>query len=576
MLIGILSLVLGNVASILAARSLLRLCPSGQPHVDVVLFLILRLAVLSGAVLVAGLSSILNRYALGLAATAATGLFLAFSANRVMPKIRFPAWAWPIWLALTVLCLRVLAQVWFLAPYNHDALSYHLPKIAEWVRAGSFTHEMGLDTHVSLPAGYELIETWWVLFLEHDVLIEMAGVEFLVLAFASVYALATHLGLAPTGACLAGLFYVLTPGLQLQATGGLNDGAVASCVTATFALVATRAPLGPSALAAGLGMGIKGTFLYAVPGIVLLEVLARKQSRQSSGPQAAKFGLITCALWIGLFWYLRNVAWFGNPIYPLGSQGLVGGTGQERIQLGLSFESGVRNVASLFARVINDVRLPQSPLLPGAAGWGLVCVLLGGIGLVIGLRRNHALGTLVLALAASFVSVLFLVRHDPWNFRFVLFFPVLFSLGIAYLPWSKLPIQIALILAGGWMVWSSTFPAEVRPEGMLHLARLGWGERSWARVVGPDLPPGPVAFYVNELVSRRGEAYLLYGPDFSREVVYLRPWKGEGILEVMDRRNVRVLCVSRTSALPDSLVERAAEAGFLRPLGPRLYERDSP
>ena len=33
--------------------------------------------------------------------------------------------------ALTV--VRLLLQIWFVAPYHDDVIGYHLPKIAEWV-----------------------------------------------------------------------------------------------------------------------------------------------------------------------------------------------------------------------------------------------------------------------------------------------------------------------------------------------------------------------------------------------------------------------------------------------------------
>src|SRR5204863_2985827 len=100
------------------------------------------------------------------------------------------------WLAtlLGIVALRLLLQVYFFSPHMGDAVAYHLPKLGEWIRAGGFTREMGLHPHTTFPAGFELVEAWWVVFPRHDLLIEMAGVEFLALAFSATYALARWLG----------------------------------------------------------------------------------------------------------------------------------------------------------------------------------------------------------------------------------------------------------------------------------------------------------------------------------------------------------------------------------------------
>src|SRR5439155_312253 len=83
-----------------------------------------------------------------------------------------------------------------------------------------------------LISGFELIETWWVVFLHHDVLIELAGVEFLLLSGAGAYALAREMGWSGKCASRAALLFIMTPGLHLQATSCLNDGPVAALITA--------------------------------------------------------------------------------------------------------------------------------------------------------------------------------------------------------------------------------------------------------------------------------------------------------------------------------------------------------
>src|SRR5207248_3166058 len=127
------------------------------------------------------------------------------------------------------------------------------------------THEWGLDLRSSFAAGLELIETWWVVFLHHDVLIGMAGLEFLILGAVSMADIAKRLGTTNRFACLAGYLYALTPGLCLQSISCLNDGPVAAVWTATACLILRKAPLALIAVPVALGGGIKAPYFYALP-----------------------------------------------------------------------------------------------------------------------------------------------------------------------------------------------------------------------------------------------------------------------------------------------------------------------
>ncbi len=263
MALGLASFLVANAATLLGARAVLRRSATGDLALDVVLFLILRFLLVSLSVLVAGVTGLLAPLPLGLAGAAGMTLLLLLREHRGLTLPRVATLRNLLGAVLAAVAIRLVLQAWFFAPYNYDALSYHLTKVAEWVRAGGFTREMGVDTHATFPAGFELVEAWWVVFLRHDVLIEMAGVEFLALAFASVVALARRVGLGERGSLFAGLIYALVPGVHLSATSCLNDVPVAALVLATAALAAARAPLPWLLLAAGLGIGVKPTFGYA-------------------------------------------------------------------------------------------------------------------------------------------------------------------------------------------------------------------------------------------------------------------------------------------------------------------------
>jgi hypothetical protein len=153
MIAGAAGFLAANVASVLAARSLLAAVRTGTPSVDLLLFLLLRLLLISAFVLTAGITGFLTPSGAGIAGAAALAVLIGCGAGRDLlrtlprPEIR-------TWLVVAgMIAVRFAAQAWLFAPVTGDALSYHLPKIGVWIRAGTFTGELGLDTHAPLPAG---------------------------------------------------------------------------------------------------------------------------------------------------------------------------------------------------------------------------------------------------------------------------------------------------------------------------------------------------------------------------------------------------------------------------------------
>ncbi|RPH35294.1 MAG: hypothetical protein EHM91_17415, partial [Planctomycetota bacterium] len=132
MILGALAMIAANVASALGARMLLSRVAVGRQAVDFVLFLLLRLLLLSAVVLVAGSAGGLTAGVLGITGAAAIALLLALGAHRGLRRPDMEGWdRWVLVLGALV-AVRLLIQVWFLAPYHDDVIGYHLPKIAEW------------------------------------------------------------------------------------------------------------------------------------------------------------------------------------------------------------------------------------------------------------------------------------------------------------------------------------------------------------------------------------------------------------------------------------------------------------
>jgi len=572
LILSVLGLLAGTAASLLGASELARRMRTGQPGTDLVLFLLLRLLLVSVAVLLAGLCGGLTPGGMGVAGVLALVVLLAAGAHRRLPSISRPACGRLLLAAAGVVLLRLAAQVWFLSPYDFDALSYHLTKIGEWIRAGGFTREMGVDTHASFPAGFELIETWWVVFLRHDALIEMAGLEFLLLAAASAHLLARRLGLSERAAFFAALLYVLTPGLHIQATSCLNDAPVASLVVAAFALVASRAPLPALLLVAGLAAGVKATSLYAAPGVAAWWLLHRKDAplRPASPQLAAALGLL--ALAVGGFWYARNAVWYGNPIHPVGTAGLIAATGEKKIQFGPSLESARNNLSDLLNERLYDRASPITPLLIDISGWGGVVFACGLPALVLLCRGHEGFRRLALCFVLSLLSVVVLVNHDPWMLRFVLFFPLLPCLAVAELAERHRETLAVALPALALQFLLTSLPAERRVQDYERLFALSWRERSVARCIDAWPPTDAVAYVVDEPVHNRGESYLLYKPDFSCRVTYPNAATFRELVDRMKAQQVRVLYVSRTSRAHPALIEEGLRLKRLRRVGPRFYE----
>jgi len=107
---------------------------------------------------------------------------------------------------------------------------------------------------------------------------------------------------------------------------------------------------------------------------------------------------------------------------------------------------------------------------------------------------------------------------------------------------------------------------------MANIARLlgqSWRERSTAVLhEAQDLPTGePVAVYA----TRRTRTFMLYGPDFSRKVVYLRVRNAEEMREEMARQGIKYVYVNVESIARKAGIQALVDASELTKISPRLY-----
>ena len=560
MLLGAVWLVVANAAACLGAWAIVRRLRKDPTPFDLLLFLLLRLVLVSSVVLAFGSLGILTANILGAGGAIALAGLMALGEHRSLPRLdlsRLPRWAW---VGIALLIARLLAQIWFFAPYTTDVLSYHLPKVAEWIRTGSLFGERGIDDHATFPAGFELVEAWWVVFLHHDVLIEMAGVEFLLLAYSAAGALARGLGLAPGRARAAGLLYVLGPGLYFQATSGLNDGAVAACLVCSAALLLARCPAPLLLASIGLGAGIKPTFLFALPGLFLLRLVeADTSGLQTWNSPRIRFAIAFLGLALGAWWYAQNSVLYGNPVHPVGQKPMP-------VQFGPRMSTLARNVFDLFQNRIWDAQAPYGAHLDRSAGWGATAVGAGLLSLVLLIRTDRRFRNASLAFATGAAGVLLFVVHDDWYGRFVLFIPALLAIALVRVMELYPRILWIVIVAGASQVAGTFLPYDIQPKTLRLLVAQDWRHRSTAPTFSADVEAGVVGY----LAANRGPAYVLYRPDFSRRVVYLRATTAASLQREILDEGVEAIFAASLAEDQTRAVNDLAKSGLLKEERPRI------
>ncbi|HXU11642.1 MAG TPA: hypothetical protein VN898_06725 [Candidatus Binatia bacterium] len=564
MIVGVFWLLTANAASLLGAWALLRRVQTGRTSTDLVLFLLLRLFLISGAVMAAGLIGGLERNGLGIVSLMAIAALLRFGVHKSIPPPARPAWGRIGGAVAAIVVVRLLLQVWFFSPHLGDATAYHLPKIAEWIQHRGFTREMGLHPHVTFPAGFELVETWWVVFLRHDVLIELAGVEFLVLAFAATYGLADRLGLSDRSSFFAALSTILVPGLNLTTTSCMNDGPAAALVIATVALVVLQAPIPCILMTMGLGLGVKPTYGFALTGIALLWGMSRKDSPASPSPsRIVAWSLAAGGMGIGVYWYLRNLVWFGNPFHPLGTSEI---DNPVAVQFGPRVSSLWTNLADLVnVRIYDQGYLGAN--IDDIAGWGPLAFACGLPALVIALRSGPLFRRLTGCLLVSLGTSLLFSRSDPWHLKYVLYFPVLLTLAAAWFAERNLVFARISWAALGCCFVATLLPYDLPWKDFKGLARQSWSERSALSLLKASVEEKKVGCFG----GFTAHAYLLYGPDFSREVVYLRVSSAADLVSEARTSDLRQIYASPSSSLQNAVLREAVLSGRLRQTSPSIY-----
>lgn len=534
MILGLLWMALANAGVSLAARAVLRRTLADRPSLSLPLFLLLRLAFIMALVMGAGVAGVLTPAGLGIPGAVLLALLWARGERFDIPwKAPIPPELPRVLIVLgSFLACRSLVLAWLYVPMDGDLTSYHLPKVAEWVRLGTFDIDLGDDPRSWWPAGFELVETWWVVFPRHDALVEMAGLEFMLLACGAVWSLARWLGLEPRGALLASLVVASTPGLSTQSVTCMNDLPAAALVLTAAALIAARAPFGLLVLTGGMAAGLKPTTVYTLPGLLLFLVLVRKEAPAEAPSRLAPRLLALLGAALGAYWYARTWIAKGTPVYGAGTDL----NGLKYQQLGFSLDSLLSSLSDLANHRVYDNRRIYHPMLEFAAGWGPAVVACGLPALVSEPRRDAKLRALGAAFAVALVSILGLVLHDNYNLRFILWFCALPALALARAAERAPSLARPAILALAISCLATSFNGVWPLTALIPHLKL---ESARAELLLPmDVAEDRVGIY-----GPFTRAYLLRAPDFRREVLTVRAEDPEELEAEMTRLGVRSLFV---------------------------------
>lgn len=509
---------------------------------------------------------------------------------------------------------RILFHIWFIPPYVWDTVVYHLANVAEWVQKGRIHHVVSPVGRLYWPANFEVLESWFAVFLHNDLLVKVAPFLAYLVAGASAYAIGRVLGLSwIISACVA-IFYLFTPSLAIQATACKNDVAIAAVYLLMIAILLDMMrngcrenfPLRHQILillmALCLGIGTKPYMAFILPAPIIIGLVAVLRHRFFSDIRGIfrfnnKYGiavfifLILSSVFLGSYWYVRNYIVFDNPVHPTDFRiagHLIFGTG-DAVQFGpgqrgsASVESLWQNSKSLITDKIFDQHGVFDSSLSEMTGWGWFNFICGIPALVYALIFVGRLRLLIISFIISLLCLFAFISVDPWYMRFTLWFPIIFALSFAFLisnlsyKWLKAPLMI-LALSCTIINWIAVLNVgQISVDDFKKMMQLPALERNTA-----ELTHHYEGAYIKtlEIVPRdeilgfcfpnNGWAYPLYDSDFSRQIKYI-PIEDSQFIQSMKQQNIHYLFIERITPEQMELIQQAIQDTSLKKIEEFLY-----
>jgi hypothetical protein len=332
---------------------------------------------------------------------------------------------------LTLLSLvPILALAAFLPPNNRDEVAYSVALPRDFARAGRFFYNSDYGPYSAFPGNFEALTTADLLVFHGTAAVRLLNLAMAVGMALIAGALFEELSGRKRWWPISALLVMTAPAITTYVTVAKNDVANAflQCCAVLACLQYLKQPRASFIALAGLFLGVaagtKYTSLQFAPclGVCLAALSARLPlARAVWGRHLVLFALVTGL--VASPWYLRNLALFGNPIFPFMNHALHAhnGFGPERAAILKEMFDGLADYSLATATFATFVR-------KFSAGFGFLVAPLALAGLVTAAGGSLSIGIVFLgALLLSFSAMTFLFGF--WEPRFVL---TLLVLGSAF------------------------------------------------------------------------------------------------------------------------------------------------
>ena len=282
------------------------------------------------------------------------------SGRRFWRKIALRVPKSPVTIALLALCVLFIALYFFagtVPPSEYDMLEYHAQGAREIIESGGIAFHP-YNAYANMPQGAEMFLVWGDVFVmsgysrlslgpEQGLFLGTCCGKALLACFAPILALGLYTFCVRffrsrrTG-LLAGMVYLAFPGAFQTFACGLNDGVLALAAFGTFyalCLVFSKRQKMRWGIIAGLFAGFAvsikytGVVFVALPALGVLTgwlvfrffsrkgTKARREERRECLSVGGIFlviaAFVAAAMAVGGYWYWKNYALTGNPVWPL-------------------------------------------------------------------------------------------------------------------------------------------------------------------------------------------------------------------------------------------------------------------
>jgi len=477
-----------------------------------------------------------------------------------------------VW-ALAIVVVVALAYELFLvvatSPNNWDSMHYHLARVAAW---HAQRHLGYFPTHNAIenvyPQNAELLVLWTVTFLGRDVVAALPQLLASLATSASVFAIARRLGHERAAAAFSALLFPTLTIVALESVTTQNDLVEASFVAAAVALALgrTRAETALAGIALGLAAGTKLTFLYALPVLVAIGLLALPRRRLVELSCAAVAGFAA----FGMYAYVQNLVETGRPqgkarevsalppdVTFAGTVSSVARTGYRLVDLsGLHPPAAVTShIAGAAKRAFDTLHIPPNPSASTTVGTfeftyepnsaasedssalgplGFLLLVPLSVGFLIAWARrrtDRTRGALALALP---LYVLALALGTRWNLyvdRFLVT-PAALTLPLAPVVLRRTPVRAAVaVVAAATLAVALAYDLS-KPRGVWNRSRAGAQAIRWPElrpVLGAVQARVPADARLGVDLAPLDWEYPWWGPRLERRVVWLPEQPAAGL-----------------------------------------------